>query len=203
MGTIARTAYVTVCPSETNTSTCQYSQRSPLAMMLFLTSRSSSLSRRTAGWDNNSAGLDHTLLPFPQGFGADFGEGRKQVVGHAAGGGSGFDSGGHPWGQWDGRVIDFHRAFVERHGHRKNKAFGLSGSGRRLGPHVGRRRRVGQSAFCVLLGDGGGGDVYNLAVESAEAGEREGVNLDHRVLAGLDETDIEIRHKRFDLKLAA
>ena len=31
--------------------------------------------------------------------------------------------------------------------------------------------------------------------------ERKGVDLDHRVLAGLDEADIEIGHERLDLKL--
>ena len=65
-----------------------------------------------------------------------------------------FDSGGHARGQWDGRVIDFHRAFVERHDHRKNKAFGLTGGSGRLRYRIGDRGGVGESAFCVLLIDG-------------------------------------------------
>ena len=71
------------------------------------------------------------------------------------------------------------------------------------GPHVGRRRRVGERPFGVVLGDGGGGDIDHLAVQRAEASEREGVDLDHRVLAGLDEADIEVGHQHLDLKLAA
>ena len=71
------------------------------------------------------------------------------------------------------------------------------------GARVGRRGGVGEGAFGVLLGDRGGGDVDDLAVQRAEAGEREGVDLDHRVLAGLDEADIEIGDQRLDLKLAA
>jgi hypothetical protein len=94
------------------------------------------------------------LLPLPQGLGSDLGQRREQVVDDAAGVGADFNRDGHAGGQRDGRVIDFHRGFVERHGHRKNETLGLTGGRGRLLSRVGGRGGVGERAFGVLLGDG-------------------------------------------------
>jgi hypothetical protein len=53
--------------------------------------------------------------------------------------------------------------------HRKNEGSGRLGA---WAPrwHVGRRRGVGEGAFRVWLGDGGGGDVDNFALQGAEPG---------------------------------
>ena len=42
--------------------------------------------------------------------------------------------------------------------------------------------------------------LNHFAVQHAEPGERKGVDLDHGVLAELDEADIEIGHQRLDLQ---
>ena len=68
---------------------------------------------------------------------------------------------------------------------------------------IGRGGGVGEGALGLLFRDGAGGDLDDLAVQRAEAGEGEGVDLDHGVLAGLDEADVEIGDERLDLKLAA
>ena len=56
-----------------------------------------------------------------------FGQRREEVVDYAAAVGPDFDGDGHARGQGDRRIVDFHRGFVERHGHREDEAFGLTG----------------------------------------------------------------------------
>ena len=68
---------------------------------------------------------------------------------------------------------------------------------------VGGGGGVGERALGLFLGDSARGDLDDLAVQHAEAGEGEGVDLDHRRLAELDEADVEIGDERLDLKLAA
>ena len=45
--------------------------------------------------------------------------------------------------------------------------------------------------------------LTTLPCSAPKRAKREGVDLDHRVLAGLDEADIEVGHQRLDLKPAA
>ena len=62
------------------------------------------------------------------------------------------------------------------------------------------RGGVGERALGVLFGDGRGRDFGDLAVEHAEPGEREGVNLDRDILAELDEADVGVSDQRLDLQ---
>ena len=56
----------------------------------------------------------------------------------------------------------------------KTETFGLTGGGGRLLSHVGGRGGVGEGALGVLLGDGCGSDVNNLAVQGSEASDPRG-----------------------------
>ena len=75
-------------------------------------------------------------------------------------------------------LVDLHRGFVERDRDREDEALGLTRGGRgRLGG-VGGGGRVGEGPLGLFLGDRGRGDLHHLAVQHAEAGEGEGVDLD-------------------------
>ena len=159
-----------------------------------------SLIGRTSG----RASGELALYTLPQRLGSDLGERRQQVVDDAAGVGSDFNGDGHTRGQRDGRVVDFHRGFVERHGHAgKTGNFpGLTGgSGAPLEPRWRSRWRWRRRALGVLLGDGCAEAMLTTSPCSAPKRVKgKSVDLDHRLLAGLDEADIEIGHERLDLE---
>ena len=112
------------------------------------------------------------------------------------------DGDGHARGERDAGPVDRHGVAVESDGDGEDEGLGLAGGGGGLLRRVGGGGRVGERALGLLLGDGARRDLDHPAVDDAEPGERERVDLDHRRLPELDEADVDVGHQRLDLKLA-
>jgi hypothetical protein len=63
-------------------------------------------------------------------------------------------------------------------------------------------RFLNQSFLWLFAGDGIVGDGKDLAVEQAITREVERINLDRRVLPGLDKADVTVRDHRLNLEVS-